>query len=92
MGAKRASESGRVGVAGVGVDVAPIVGASGREDAWGFGLSSTFDKAGLGSSLGAGDGRTTGLIGRGETKVSGFPSQVRSVSGQAVSVADSTGC
>jgi len=65
VGAKRASESGRVGVAGVEVDVAPIVGASGREDAWGFGLSSTFDKAGLGSSLGAGDGRTTGCGGGG---------------------------
>ena len=28
----------------------------------GLGLSSTFDKAGLGSSLGAGDGRTGGLV------------------------------
>lgn len=61
MGAKRASESGRVGAARVGVDVDPMVGASVREDAWDFGLSSTFDKAGLGSSLGAGDGRTAGL-------------------------------
>ncbi len=62
-------------MAGAGVDVDPIVGASWMEDAWGFGLSSTFDKAGLGSSLGAGDGRTAGLVRR-RQKVSGFPSQV----------------
>jgi hypothetical protein len=33
-----------------------------KEIEWVFGLSSTFDTEGLGSSLGAGDGRTAGLI------------------------------
>ena len=38
--------------------VSPIVGASGSTAGFGFGLSWGFDTAGLGSSLGAGEGRT----------------------------------
>jgi hypothetical protein len=72
MWTNRASVTGSE--AGAEVEVDPILGASASDTGLVFGLSSTFDKAGLGSSLGAGDGRMTGL--QDGDRVSGFPSTV----------------
>lgn len=72
---KRASVTGSR--AGVGALAGPMLCTSGRGVGLRLGLSSTFDKAGLGSSLGAGDGRTGGLVHG--SHVSGLPPRVAAV-------------